>query len=67
MWYTSDGRIILGDIYKGLGSRNTSVGIAIGYWLDGRGVGVQVRIGTIFLLFPCSPERFWGQLSVPFN
>jgi hypothetical protein len=40
-------------------SRNSSVGIATGYGLDDRGVGVRVPVGSIFSSPRC-PDRLWG-------
>jgi hypothetical protein len=43
-----------------LGSRDSSVGIATGYELDDRGVGVRVQVWSRILTSPCRPDRFWG-------
>jgi hypothetical protein len=45
------------------GSRESAVGIATGYWLDDRGVGVRVPVGSKMFTSPCSPDRFWGPPS----
>jgi hypothetical protein len=41
-------------------SRDSSVGIAIGYGLDDRGVGVQVPVESIIFSPPRRPDRLWG-------
>jgi hypothetical protein len=38
-------------------SRDSVVGIATGYWLDDRGVGVQVPMGSRIFTSPCRPDR----------
>jgi hypothetical protein len=43
--------------------RDISVGIATGYELDGRGVGVRVPVGTTFFRSLRRPDRFWGPPS----
>jgi hypothetical protein len=39
--------------------RDSVVGIATGYRLDDRGVGVQVPVGSRILSSPRRPERLW--------
>jgi hypothetical protein len=46
-------------MYK-LWSLNTVVGIATGYGLDDRGVGVRVPVESRIFSFPLYPNRFWG-------
>jgi hypothetical protein len=41
-------------------SRDSSVDTAIGYGLDGRGVGVRVPVGSRIFSSPCRPYRLWG-------
>jgi hypothetical protein len=41
-------------------SRDSSVGIATGYGLDGRGVGVRVPVEAKFFSSPRRPERLWA-------
>jgi hypothetical protein len=41
-------------------SRDSSVGIATGYWLDGQG-SIFGR-GKIFFFTPHGPDRLWGLL-----
>jgi hypothetical protein len=41
-------------------SRDSVVGIAIGYRLDGQGVGVRVPGGSIIFSSPRRPHRYWG-------
>jgi hypothetical protein len=38
-------------------SRDRAVGIATGYGLDDRGVGVRVPVGSRILFSPCRPDR----------
>jgi hypothetical protein len=40
--------------------RDSSVGIATGYGLDYRGVGVRVPVGSRILYSPRRPDRLWG-------
>jgi hypothetical protein len=48
-------------------SRDSAVGIATGYGLDGRGVGVGVPVGTrIFSSLRC-PDRLWDPRSLLSN
>jgi hypothetical protein len=42
-------------------SRDSSVGIATGYGLDDRGVGVESK----FFFSPHRPDRLWGLLKSP--
>jgi hypothetical protein len=42
-------------------SRDSVVGVATGYGLDDRGVGVRVPVESIFSC-PQHPDRFWGRL-----
>jgi hypothetical protein len=41
-------------------SRDSAVGIATGYGLDDRGVGVRVPVGSRIFSSPCRPDRLWG-------
>jgi hypothetical protein len=41
-------------------SRDSSVGIATGYGLDDRGVGVRVPVGSRIFCSPLRPDRLWG-------
>jgi hypothetical protein len=43
-----------------LGSRDSVVGIATGYWLDDRGVGVRVAVGSRIFSSPLRPYRVRG-------
>jgi hypothetical protein len=49
------------------GSRDSAVGIATGYGLDDRGVGVRVPVGSIILFSPRRPNRLWGLPSLLSN
>jgi hypothetical protein len=44
--------------------RNSVVGIATGYGLDDRGVGVRVPIGSRIFSSPRRPYRLWGPPSL---
>jgi hypothetical protein len=44
-----------------------SVGIATGYGMDGRGVGVRVPVGARSFSSPRHPDRFWGPPSLLSN
>jgi hypothetical protein len=45
-------------------SRDSAVGIATGYWLGDRGVGVRVPVGSRFFTSACRPDRVWGPPKV---
>jgi hypothetical protein len=47
-------------------SRDSAVGIATGYRLDVRGVGVRVPIGSRIFSFPRRQDRLWGPPSLLF-
>jgi hypothetical protein len=58
------------SIYKtriSSGSRDSSAGIATGYGLDDRGVGVRVPVGSRIFSSPCRPDRLWGPHSLLSN
>jgi hypothetical protein len=42
------------------GSRDSVVGIATGYGLDDRGVGVRVPVGSRIFSSPSRPDWLWG-------
>jgi hypothetical protein len=48
-------------------SRDSAVGIATGYGLDDRGVGVRVSVRSRIFFFPCCPHRLWGPPSLLSN
>jgi hypothetical protein len=50
-----------------LESRNSAVGTAASYRLDGWGSGVRVPVGVGFLSSPRLPGRFWGPPSLLSN
>jgi hypothetical protein len=52
-------------IYSRSRSRNSVVGIATGYRLDDRGVGVRGPVGSRFFFSPRRPDRFWGPTQPP--
>jgi hypothetical protein len=41
-------------------SRDSTVGIAIGYWLDDQGVGIRVQMGERIFTSPCRLDGLWG-------
>jgi hypothetical protein len=45
--------------------RDSAVGIATGYGLDDRGVGVRVPVGARIFTSPCRPDRLWGPTQFP--
>jgi hypothetical protein len=48
-------------------SRDISVGIATGYGLDGRGVGVWIPVEARFFSSSCCPDRLWDPPSLLSN
>jgi hypothetical protein len=48
-------------------SRDSSVGIATGYGLDDRRLGVRVPVGSRIFSSPRSPDRLWGPPSLLSN
>jgi hypothetical protein len=40
--------------------RDSAVGIAASYWLEDRGFGVRVSVGSRIFTSPCRPDRLWG-------
>jgi hypothetical protein len=48
-------------------SRDSSVGIATGYRMDDRGVGVRAPVGARILSSPRRPDRLWGPPNLPSN
>jgi hypothetical protein len=48
-------------------SWDSAVGLATGYGLDGRGVGVRVPVGSRIISSPRRPDRLWGPHSVLSN
>jgi hypothetical protein len=48
-----------------MGSRDSAVGIATGYGLDSREVGVRVPVGARFFRSPSRLHRFWGSAQPP--
>jgi hypothetical protein len=48
-------------------NRDSSVGIATGYWLDDWGVGVRVPVESRIFTSPCRPDRLWGSPNLLFN
>jgi hypothetical protein len=59
--YTSESVMqLIGDEWR---SRDSSVGIAIGYGLDDREVGVRVPVGSRNFSSPRPPDRLYGPPS----
>jgi hypothetical protein len=48
-------------------SRDSVVGIAAGYGLNDRGVGVRVPVGSRIFSSPRRPDRLWGPPSLLSN
>jgi pyruvate-formate lyase len=48
-------------------NRRSVVGIATGYGLDDRGVGVRVMVGLKIFTSPSRPDRLWGPPNPLFN
>jgi hypothetical protein len=48
-------------------SRDNAVGIATGYGLDDRGVGVRVPVRSRIFSSQRRPDRLWGPLSLLYN
>jgi hypothetical protein len=47
-------------------SRDSAVGIATGYGLDDREVGVRVPVGSR-IISPCRPDQLWGAPNLLYN
>jgi hypothetical protein len=45
------------------GSRDNAVGIATGYGLDGRGVGIRVPVGSKIHSLPGHSDWYWGRVQ----
>jgi hypothetical protein len=48
-------------------SRDSAVGIATGYGLDDREVGVRVPVVSGIYTSPCDPDRLWISLNLLYN
>jgi hypothetical protein len=48
-------------------SRDRAVGIATGYGLNDREVGVRVSVGLRIFSSPCRPDRLGGSLNLLYN
>jgi hypothetical protein len=48
-------------------SRDSSVGVATGYWLDGREAGVRIPVGSRLFSSPRRPHRLWSPHSLLSN
>jgi hypothetical protein len=51
--------------YKCTRSRDSVVGIATGYGLDDRVVGVRVPVGSRIFSSPRRPDQLWGSTQSP--
>jgi hypothetical protein len=56
-----------GCYFASIRSWNSSVGMATGYGLDDRGLGVQVPVVSRIFSSPLHPDRIWGISSLLFN
>jgi hypothetical protein len=54
-------------VYLHIRSRDSEVGIATGYGLDDRGVGVRVPVGARIFSSPRRPDRLWGPSNLLSN
>jgi hypothetical protein len=50
-----------------MGSWDSVVGIATGYGMDDRGVGVRVPVGSRIFSSPRRSDRLWGPASLLSN
>jgi hypothetical protein len=48
-------------------TRGSLVGIATGYRLDGRGIGVRVPVWSRIFISSYRPDRLWGPPNLLFN
>jgi hypothetical protein len=48
-------------------SRDSEVGVATGYGLDDRAVGVRFPIGSRIFTTPCCQDRLWGPPNLLHN
>jgi hypothetical protein len=48
-------------------SWDSTVGIATGYGLVDKEVGVQVPVGSRIFNSPCRPDRLWGPPNLLYN
>jgi hypothetical protein len=47
--------------------RDNVVGIATGYGLEDRGIGVRIPVGSRIFTFPYHPDRVWGPPNLLYN
>jgi hypothetical protein len=66
-WVNSRNVSIKFNFIASLGAGDNVVGIATGYGLHGRGVGVRVPVGSRIITSPSRPDRLWGPPSLLFN
>jgi hypothetical protein len=60
--------ILMSQYYEnGVESRGSVVGIATGYWLDDREVGVLVLEGSRIFISPCRSDRLWSPTKLISN
>jgi hypothetical protein len=57
-------KVILICVSSSLRSRDNAVGMATGYGLDGRRVGVRVPVGSRIFTSPRRPDWLWGPPSL---
>jgi hypothetical protein len=48
-------------------SSDSVVGVATGYGLDDREVGVRAPVGARIFSFPCHPDRLWDRPNLLYN
>jgi hypothetical protein len=69
--YRSKNTLASGYIYcfskRYMYRRNSSLGIATGYELDDRGVGVRFPVGARIFSSPRHPDRLWGPSNLLSN
>jgi hypothetical protein len=58
---------IFSPLHIGLRSRDSAVGIATGYGLNDRRVGVRAPVGPRMFSSSRRPERLWGPHNLLFN
>jgi hypothetical protein len=59
--------VLLAIFNSGIFIRDSVVGIATGYGLDGRGVGVRVPVGLRIFTSPYRPDWLWGPPNLLYN
>jgi hypothetical protein len=60
-------RCDLYNVWRLIKRRDGTVGVATGYGLDDRGVGVRVAVKSRIFSSPCCPDQLWGPPSLLSN